>query len=136
IDGFNGTCSSTCVGPGTSEVDLDMQLAAAEAPGLAEILVYDGPNSQQGAIDIFDRMASDNSAQVISTSWTESELNAGSALLQAENQIFQRMALQGQTVFSASGDGGAYLPGLSQAQDPASQPYVTGVGGTTLSGTL
>jgi subtilase family serine protease len=45
------------------------------------------------------------------------------------------MAAQGQTVFAASGDYGAYDPytGTVAVQDPASQPYVCGVGGTTLS---
>ena len=48
------------------------------------------------------------------------------------------MAFQGQSVFVASGDAGAYScirgsgnPALS-ANDPAAQPYVTAVGGTSL----
>src|SRR2546430_973569 len=59
--------------------------------------------------------------------------------LQAENAIFQQMAAQGQTIYAAAGDSGAYddYPNNSSqalvVDDPASQPYVVGVGGTTLS---
>ena len=44
------------------------------------------------------------------------------------------MAMQGQTIFSAAGDNGAYDNGATlSVDDPAAQPYVTGVGGTKLS---
>jgi subtilase family serine protease len=53
----------------------------------------------------------------------------------AENTVLVQMASEGITVTAASGDNGAYgdktLTGYNVA-DPASQPYVTGVGGTTL----
>ena len=43
------------------------------------------------------------------------------------------MAAQGQSLFSATGDNGAYDDGRTlSVDDPGSQPYVTGVGGTTL----
>ena len=59
----------------------------------------------------------------------------------AENTLFQEAAAQGMSVLSASGDdgsedcdgtGGAPQDAL-EVDDPASQPYVTGVGGTSLS---
>jgi hypothetical protein len=49
------------------------------------------------------------------------------------------MASHGQTMFASAGDQGAYDGGGNSTlsvDDPASQPYVTGVGGTTLSGTV
>ena len=48
------------------------------------------------------------------------------------------MALQGQSVFGAAGDTGAFGhpgamgPRSSTSQDPPSQPWVTSVGGTSL----
>jgi kumamolisin len=43
------------------------------------------------------------------------------------------MAAQGQTIFAAAGDNGAYDNGSTlSVDDPASQPYVVGAGGTTL----
>ena len=56
-----------------------------------------------------------------------------SSLLQSENAIFKQMAAQGQSMFAASGDSGADTNGSSlSVADPASQPYVVGVGGTQL----
>jgi hypothetical protein len=60
--------------------------------------------------------------------------------IQQENIFFQAAAVQGQTILAASGDLGAngcYNPQTGanptpSVDDPASQPYVTGVGGTTL----
>ncbi len=55
--------------------------------------------------------------------------------LQAENAIFLQMAAHGQTIYAAAGDSGAYDDSSSHSlvvDDPASQPYVVGVGGTRL----
>jgi kumamolisin len=67
--------------------------------------------------------------------------------LKAFNDLLTQAALQGQSAFAAAGDSGAYdandpqlyfpLPGFSQVlsvDDPASQPYITAAGGTTLPG--
>ena len=54
--------------------------------------------------------------------------------MQAEHPIFQQMAAQGQSLYAAAGDSGAYDNGSAiTVDDPASQPFVTGVGGTKLS---
>ncbi len=127
VDGFNGSAGS-----GAGEVTLDIELMAAVAPGVSKILVYEGPNSQQGAIDTYARIANDNLARQVSSSWGLDE-TTGAAVLKSENAIFMQMALQGQSMFAASGDSGAYDNGSTlSVDDPASQPYVTGVGGTTL----
>ena len=60
---------------------------------------------------------------------------SSSQYLQAENAIFQQMAAHGQTIYAAAGDNGAYDDYPSSdlvVDDPASQPYVVGVGGTNL----
>ena len=44
-----------------------------------------------------------------------------------------QMAAQGQSIFSAAGDSGANDNGSSLSiDDPSGQPYMTAVGGTTL----
>jgi kumamolisin len=124
---------------GMGEVALDIDMVAALAPGVSQILVYEGPNSEQGIFDIYSQMASDNKAKAISTSWAIDEVGAGSSFENAEAQVFQKMATQGQTVYAAAGDDGAYDNGGNTVlglEDPSSQPYVTGVGGTSLSGTI
>jgi kumamolisin len=134
-------CSQQTVGgdPAMTEPALDIEMVEALSPGVAQILFYQGPNSLQGLYDVYNKIATDNSAKVVSTSWGLPELKASSSFLQQENQVFMRMAIQGQSLFAAAGDTGAYDDG-GQTQlavdDPAAQPYVTSVGGTSLSGTL
>jgi hypothetical protein len=85
--------------------------------------------------------------QVISTSWglCEQAIETGQPGLQeAENELFEEAAAQGQTVFSAAGDNGSddcntfetSTPVAGQnpisEDDPSSQPYVVSVGGTTI----
>ncbi len=116
------------------EVTLDIQLALALAPE-SQIYVYEGPNSDQGVLDTYNRIATDNIAKQVSTSWGMGENLSNAQFLQAENAIFLQMAAHGQTIFAAAGDSGAYddYPTLTLAvDDPASQPYVTAVGGTRL----
>ena len=128
IDGYSGASGS-----GAGEVTLDIELQAALAPGAAKILVYEGPNSSAGVVDTYTRIATDNLAKSISTSWGEAENSAGASARNAENTAFQQMAAQGQSIFAASGDSGADDNGSTlSVDDPASQPYMTGVGGTSL----
>lgn len=116
------------------EVTLDIELALALAP-LSQIYVYEGPNSNQGVLDTYNRIATDNVAKQVSTSWGIGEDHESLQYLQAESNIFKQMATQGQSIYAAAGDSGAYDDQTSSlvVDDPASQPYVCGVGGTTLS---
>ena len=116
------------------EVTLDIELALALAPE-SQIYVYEGPNSNQGVLDTYNRIATDNIAKQVSTSWGMAEDLVSSQYFQAENAIFQQMAAQGQTIYAAAGDSGAYDdPNKTTpvVDDPASQPYVVAVGGTSL----
>ncbi|GFO67347.1 hypothetical protein GMLC_09260 [Geomonas limicola] len=128
VDGFSGA-----PGTGASEVTLDIELQLALAPGVSKILVYEGPNSNKGVLDTYNRIATDNLAKQISTSWGLSEGQSSQSVIASENAIFQQMAAQGQTLYAAAGDSGAYDNGSTlSVDDPASQPYVVGVGGTRL----
>ena len=128
IDGFNGSA-----GNGAGEVTLDIELMTALAPKATKIVVYEGPNSTAGLIDTYNKIASDNTAKEISTSWGLAEANNAASTRSSENTIFQQMAAQGQSIFAAAGDSGAYDNGSSlSVDDPASQPYMVGVGGTRL----
>ena len=109
------------------------------------MLVYDGRNSSSGApgsgpYDTFRTIIDQDRAQVISVSWGECEAALGAADAAAEHTLFEQAAVQGQTIIAAAGDSGsedcAFGSDLRQTQlavdDPSSQPFVTGVGGTTL----
>jgi kumamolisin len=120
-------------GGGIAEVTLDIELQLAVAPGASKLIVYEGTNSEQGIIDVYTKIANDNSAKEISTSWGSSEDSISTADLQSENTVFEQMAAQGQSIFSAAGDSGAEDDGSTLSiDDPSGQPFMTAVGGTTL----
>jgi kumamolisin len=128
LDGFDGSA-----GQGAIEVVLDIEMMVGVAPQASKIVVYEGPNSSQGLIDTYAKIASDNTAQQISSSWGEAETQAAASDMQSENTIFKQMVAQGQTLYSASGDSGADDDGSSlSVDDPSGQPNVIAVGGTTM----
>ena len=139
VDGGPGT------GPGSGEAALDVDDVSAFAPE-ATIKVFSGPNMDNpfGPLDTWNSIAVADDAGQVTSSWgvCETELQVGAPGVQeAENEIFQETAAQGQTLFSSAGDDGsddcashASVPVATDLSldDPASQPYVTSVGGTTI----
>jgi subtilase family serine protease len=117
------------------EPTLDIEQAAALAPG-ASFEVYQGPNNSTGPLDTYTQIADDDTATIVSTSWgtCESDPEGDPS---AEQPIFEQLSAQGQSVFSAAGDAGSSdCTGITNndlaVDDPASQPFVTGVGGLTI----
>jgi kumamolisin len=149
VDGGSGAPSDAV---GTGETDLDIEQSGALAPG-ANVLVYQAPNTDPGFIDAFFTAASSNVASTLSTSWGESETVVAAAVAggtetaayeAAFDQAFLELSIQGQSVFDAAGDAGAYddsdeLGTTELSIDtPADSPYATAAGGTTVpwSGTI
>jgi hypothetical protein len=114
LNGFNGAPGNANV-----EVVLDIMMAAYMAPGLSKVIVYEGTNWN----DVLNRMATDNLASQLSSSWCFSPTDA------TTEQIFSQMIAQGQSLFQASGDSGAYHGWI---MPPSDDPNVTVVGGTSL----
>ena len=126
------------------ETELEIENVIGLAPK-AHILVYQGPNSNSdgpgsGPYDTYSKIISQDVAKVISTSWGICESQEGSSNAAGEYTLFEEAATQGQTIVAAAGDSGAEdctdanrnpIPGLA-VDDPGSQPFVTGVGGTAL----
>ncbi len=110
---------------------LDLDVLVGLNPSLKGIRLYcDSKDSFQTALlDSLNQMAQDDLATVISISYGQSESAQGSSAIQAENTALLQLKAQGQTVFASSGDSGSDKLTVS---DPASQPLITGVGGTTL----
>jgi kumamolisin len=125
---------------GDIEVAADIETQLAVAPDVARLLVYNAPNDDTGqtALDEYARIASDDTADSVSSSWEDCEDVVPAGFVQTENLIFEQMALQGQSMFSGSGDDGAFdcsdITGSGELNvaDPAVQPWVTSVGGTSL----
>ncbi|WIG59094.1 MAG: Chitinase [Ktedonobacterales bacterium] len=125
--------ATNAAGAGAIEVELDMEVVSATAPGATQ-KIYIGPNSTQGVNDTYNKIVTDNIAKVASTSWGLCEASSGNTELQALNNIFTQAASQGQAIFAAAGDSGAYdCNDTNLAVDsPADDPNVVGVGGTNL----
>ena len=139
--GINPSVTNVPVDGGNSgaysdEATIDVEEAAALAPGAA-IDVYTAPNNSTGPIDAYQQIADANTATVVTTSWGTCEQDPSGAP-NAEQAIFEQMTAQGQTILAASGDNGSsdctgITTNAPAVDDPSSQPFVTGVGGLTVS---
>jgi kumamolisin len=141
---YGGPCASGCDSAdysGDIEVEADIETQIAVAQKAARILVYNAPNDTQGqtTLDEDFQIANDDQADSISSSWGLCEQDAGLGFAQAEYIALEQMAAQGQSFFAAAGDTGAFDCLRSSGNtslavdDPASQPFVTSVGGTSFS---
>lgn len=144
-------------GAGDDETSLDVEQSGGLAP-LAKVRVYVAPNTNQGGVDVYYAAASDNVADTVSVSWGEAEelyfagANGGvdeTGIMRETDQALMEAAVQGQSVFAAAGDSGAFdvyrdIPGSPSGGPgvnaqlsvdyPASDPYITAAGGTTMKG--
>ncbi len=126
---------------GDIEVVADIEATLGMAPAVKRLLVYNAPNDFTGqtSLDEYQRIAADDRADTVSTSWGFCEPGVGISYARAENVFFTQMAMQGQSVTSSSGDAGAFDCLLEDdahasqptVDDPTSQPLVTSVGGTS-----
>ncbi|MFG3053443.1 protease pro-enzyme activation domain-containing protein [Kitasatospora sp. NPDC048239] len=129
------------------ETELDVETIIGFVPN-ASVLVYQGPDYTRASwadiLAVYQRIVADNRAQVVSVSWGSCEDRTDRAYQQAANLVYQQAAAQGQSVVAASGDYGSTgcfngdptrPDSRLSAPDPAGQPYVTGIGGTTINGT-
>ncbi len=128
--GVNGTGTDT-TDPGSGEAALDIEQIIGLALR-ATIDVYQAPNTANGILDAYQAMVNNPATTIISTSWGACE--TGNTLPTLEAPIFASAAQHGISTFAAAGDSGSTDCGTSAlaVDDPASQPDVTGVGGTTL----
>ncbi len=96
----------TGTGAGTAEAELDIETVLSLAPE-ANIKVYEGGISDS-LYDVFSQIVSNDSAKIVSASWTNGcEAYVGQSLQESENTLFQAAAAEGQSIFVASGDQGA-----------------------------
>jgi subtilase family serine protease len=123
VNGFSGACTNPSTGSSScsdGEQILDIANLAGMAPGLSQILFYEGSS----AGDILNQMASDDKASVISSSWGGGDFGS------SDDSIYKEFQAQGQTFVNASGDAGSYT--TSNWAAPSLDPYITDVGATDL----
>jgi subtilase family serine protease len=120
LNGVSGVCGSGC---DDGEEVIDIQQAISMAPNLAAVYVYEGTNDTS----ILNRMATDNLAKQLSCSFGWLPADPAS-----DEPIFREFAAQGQNMFVASGDSGAFTAGGNPVFYPADDPFITAAGGTDL----
>jgi subtilase family serine protease len=116
----------------SGEETLDVEAVHAMAPG-ANIRYYASASCfDDDFLDTLARVTDEGVAQVVSNSWGDAGEVTSSDAVTAYETIFQQAALQGISVLFSSGDNGDELAhtGLKQADYPATEPFVTAVGGT------
>ncbi len=111
------SCTGSC---DDSEQVLDIEYAISMAPGLSNVRVYVGSLAE----DILNRMATDNSSKVLSSSWGWAENFA------TDDAIFKEFEVQGQTNLTASGD---YSSLQASGPWPEEDANIIAVGGTDVS---
>jgi kumamolisin len=120
----DGTITSCLEAQGCDDLEqtIDMTQALGMAPGLSSLVVYIG--SSDAAIFNAMATASPLNAQ-LSSSWTWAPADPN-----IDNPYFIEFAMQGQNLFQATGDSGAWT--FSSEIFPADDVYITAVGGTDL----
>jgi subtilase family serine protease len=120
-----------------SEETLDVEAVHAMAPG-ANIVFSAGRSCNDPDLLAAENKIIDNHlAQIISNSWGglgDIDPSTQGALLEAYTQTFLQAAIQGIGIFFSSGDNGDEIAniGTRSTDFPASDPWVTAVGGTSL----
>jgi subtilase family serine protease len=123
----------------SGETTLDVEWAHAVAPGAAILLIVAKSNQDSDILDATQWLADHNNADVLSQSYGEGEACMAPADLARQHKLFEQLTKQKITIFASAGDDGAAQPTCDgsgavykAASSPASDPDVTGVGGTAL----
>jgi subtilase family serine protease len=151
IDGTGSFCNTGDTPPcatGETTEDIEWSVATANSSNnpyatsseynTAQEYIYLGANQANGTYtDIYNQMVTDNTARVMTTSWSCTEVyGCSTTTMAARHAIFVTMVGEGWTLIAASGDRGATddcnTAHIAVAY-PASDPLVVAAGGTQLS---
>jgi subtilase family serine protease len=124
------------------EIALDTQYAHADAPGATIDLVIAKSDSDPDIQAAQQYVIQHNLGDVLSQSFGEGEVCEASSIFAATHQLFVQAAAERMSVFASAGDSGSSQPACNgsgffkSVGTPASDPLVTGVGGTHLNADL
>lgn len=122
----------------SAEISLDVEWAHAIAPAATIKLVLAKSNNDADILSATQFAVDHNLGDVVSQSFGEAEKCVDPAIESAQHRMFAKATLKGITLLASSGDQGAAQPScdgstfIKAASSPASDPFVTGVGGTLL----
>jgi subtilase family serine protease len=119
------------------EESLDVEWAHSMAPGAK--VIYVGANTNDMPLDhALQDLIDSNQADVISNSWGWNGEPRMYGFIAPDSYAFMQAAAQGESILFSSGDDGDVAnptdvdTGIASASWPASSPWVTAVGGTSL----
>jgi subtilase family serine protease len=124
------------------EIALDTQYAHADAPGATIDLVIAKSDQDPDILAAQRYVISHNLGDVLSQSFGEGEVCQSSTIFAQTHRLFVRAEAERMSVFASAGDTGSSQPACSgtgffkSVGTPASDPLVTGVGGTHLNADL
>jgi len=124
------------------EISLDVQWSHAIAPGATIDLVVARSDQDPDILAAQQYVVRHNLGDVLSQSFGQGETCMAPSVFAAQHQVFKTAASEGMTVFASAGDSGAAQADCTgtgyflSASTPASDPLVTGVGGTHLDADL
>jgi subtilase family serine protease len=116
-----------------TETTLDVEWAHAMAPG-AKIVLVIGPTNHGDLDEAVNWAVVHNLGNTISNSWSTIEGFANPVVFNRDNRILEMAAVKGIDVNFATGDEGDFANqvGFRTVGFPASSPFATGIGGTSL----
>lgn len=122
----------------SAEIALDVEWAHAIAPGAHIVLALARSDDDTDIYNTLHYVVGHNLGDVISQSFGEAETCVDPRLLRATHRLYEQAVGNGITLIASSGDDGATQPTCNDksyfrsVSSPASDPLVTGVGGTNL----
>jgi subtilase family serine protease len=117
-----------------AEVTLDVENAHAIAPG-ANIVLVASPNNYADLDEALNTVVVQHLGNIVTSSWGSYEVIGNPAQFNRDERILQTGALEGIGFNFSSGDDGdesGPLGGATSVDYPASSPFATAVGGTSL----
>jgi subtilase family serine protease len=115
------------------EETLDVEAVHAMAPD-SDIRYYGASSCfDNDLLDTLAQVVDDDQASLVTNSWGDAGEPTSTQSIAAYQQVFLQGAMQGIGFMFSSGDNGDELAatGIKQPDFPASDPYVTAVGGTS-----
>jgi subtilase family serine protease len=122
----------------SGEIALDVEAAHAVAPAATIDLVVAKTDKDPDTLNALRYVVAHRLGSVLSQSYGEAEACEAASVVKADHALFTTLQSEGVSVFASSGDEGiaeqtcdgkSYI---KAASIPASDPLVTGVGGTSL----
>ena len=133
VDGVSTSCTEAEGNCDDTEQTIDMTQALGMAPGMSSLTEYFGNSTDttQDDAGIISAMTTHSPLPItIGCSWGWDPTDESTL-----DPYFEKMAVQGQTFFAASGDDSTWTEsnlGERSAAWPADDPYIISVGGTDL----